>query len=106
MEYGRVLEWSKKPGDSIQRGDIVAVIETDKATIDVESFTAGVLDKILIEPSEEWLPVGTPLAVIRSDGEAVTSQALVTAPSPPSPPSPPPPPRPLQLSHPLRKYRR
>jgi pyruvate dehydrogenase E2 component (dihydrolipoamide acetyltransferase) len=68
MTEGRLVEWLKKPGERIERGEVLAVIETDKANIEVESWVAGTLEKILIEPGEKWMPVGTPLAAIRTDG--------------------------------------
>jgi pyruvate dehydrogenase E2 component (dihydrolipoamide acetyltransferase) len=71
MNEGRLLAWCKKPGEPIERGEVLAMIETDKTNIDVESFSRGVVETLLVEPSEEWLPVGTPLAVIRADGEAL-----------------------------------
>ncbi len=70
MDAGRLVQWCKKPGESIARGEIIAVIETDKTNIDVESFVEGTVDRLLIEPGDEWLPVGTPLALIRTHGEA------------------------------------
>ena len=68
MTEGRLVEWFKKPGDRIARGDVIAVIETDKANIDVESWVAGTMEKILVEPGEAWMPVGTPLALLRTEG--------------------------------------
>lgn len=69
MEFGRLVQWCKKPGESIERGEIIAVIETDKTNVDVESFTTGVVDRLLLNPSDEWLPVGTPLALIQTKDE-------------------------------------
>ena len=69
MTRGKLVEWCKKPGDKVARGDTIAVIETDKANVDTESFVDGVLEKVLVEPHDEWLPVGTPLAVIHVEGE-------------------------------------
>jgi len=77
MTEGRVVEWLKQPGEPIARGEVVLVIETDKANVEVESWTEGRLEKILVAPGDEWLPVGTPLAVIAGEG-------VVAAP-PPSP---------------------
>ena len=71
----------KKPGENIKRGEIIAVIETDKANVDVESFVDGVLEKILVEPGDEWLPVGTPLALIRVEGEVPSEPALAPPPA-------------------------
>ena len=92
MTQGRLVQWCKNPGDQINRGDVIAVIETDKANVDVESFQTGVLEKILVTPSDEWLPVGTPLAMLREAGEAgagqevkqpiITPPTLIPAPAP------------------------
>ena len=68
MTEGRVVEWLKKPGEPIARGEVVLVIETDKANVEVESWAAGKLEKILVEPGDAWLPVGTPLATIFAEG--------------------------------------
>jgi len=68
MTEGRVVEWLKKPGDPVARGEVVLVIETDKANVEVESWAAGRLEKILVAPGDDWLPVGTPLAVIAAEG--------------------------------------
>ena len=70
MTAGKVVKWLKRPGERIKRGEVVAIVETDKANVDVESFVEGVLEKILVEPGDERLPVGTPLALIRAEGAA------------------------------------
>ena len=80
MTRGKLVEWCKKPGDKVARGETIAVIETDKANVDTESFVDGVLDTILVAPHDEWLPVGTPLAVIRVEGEV--AEAIPVAPAP------------------------
>ncbi len=79
MTEGRLVEWLKKPGERIERGDVIAVIETDKANIEVESWVAGTLEKILVEPGDQWMPVGTPLAAIRTDGRGTGCAARVRA---------------------------
>ena len=90
MTAGKVVEWRKRPGERIKRGDVIAIVETDKANVDVESFIEGVLDKILVEPGDEWLPVGTPLALIRAEGAAepaapaAAAGAVTPAPVPPA----------------------
>jgi len=76
MTAGKVVEWLKQPGERIQRGQVIAIVETDKANVDVESFIAGVLEKILVEPGDDKLPVGTPLAIIREEGAAEAAAAL------------------------------
>jgi pyruvate dehydrogenase E2 component (dihydrolipoamide acetyltransferase) len=90
MEAGTLVEWLKKPGETVKRGDIVAVVETQKGAIEIEIFEDGVLDRYLVEPGVE-VPVGAPLAVIRRPGEPV---GAVAAPAAPSPVAPPPAPQP------------
>ncbi len=87
MESGTVLEWRVKPGDEVHRGDIVAVVDTDKADIDVEIFETGVIDELLV-PVGERVAVGTPLATVRS-GASSTSEATVAPAPEPAPPRPP-----------------
>jgi pyruvate dehydrogenase E2 component (dihydrolipoyllysine-residue acetyltransferase) len=87
MTRGKLIEWCKKPGDQIERGEAIAVIETDKVNVDAESFVAGIVETLLVEPRDEWLPVGTPLAVIRVEGEAA-GEALQAAPAVPTPVAP------------------
>ncbi len=74
MESGKLIEWRIKPGDRVHRGDIVAVVETQKGAIDVEIFDSGVVESLVVQPGAE-VPVGTVLATVRSGGE--------TAPKPP-----------------------
>jgi pyruvate dehydrogenase E2 component (dihydrolipoamide acetyltransferase) len=94
MTEGRLVQWLKAPGEPIERGEVIAIIETDKANVDVESFVAGVFERALIEPSDEWLPVGTPLAVIAEGARAtaaapaVPPAATLAAPSAAAAPSP------------------
>src|SRR6185437_6490966 len=76
MEAGTLVEWLKHPGEEVHRGDIVAVVETDKGAIEVEIFWDGVMGRQLVTPNTK-VPVGTPLAVI--EGVAVEP----TAPSQP-----------------------
>lgn len=68
MTAGTLLSWMKKPGDEVKRGEIIAEVDTDKGVIEVEVFTGGVIDKLLIEPGAE-VPVGTVLAIIREEHE-------------------------------------
>lgn len=88
MTAGKLIAWCKKPGERIERGETIAVIETDKVNVDAESFVAGVLETVLVEPHDEWLPVGTPLAVIRVEGEATGEVALAPAPPVAAAPAP------------------
>lgn len=71
MEAGTLVEWLKRPGDTVARGDIIAVVETQKGAIEIEAFESGVLDRHL-QPVGVTVPVGTELAVIR--GEATEPQ--------------------------------
>lgn len=69
MEAGTLAEWLVKPGAQVKRGDLIAVVETQKGAIDVEVFESGTVTEFLVEPGTE-VPVGTPLAYIDT-GEAV-----------------------------------
>ena len=75
MEEGVLSQWVKHEGDQVRKGDVLAVIETDKAAMDMEAYDEGVLTKVLVAEGAS-VPIGTPIAVI---GEAVTETA---APSP------------------------
>lgn len=68
MTAGTLLGWMKKPGDEVKRGDIIAEVDTDKGVIEVEVFTSGVIEKLLVQPGAE-VPVGTALAIIREKVE-------------------------------------
>ncbi|MDX9817988.1 MAG: dihydrolipoamide acetyltransferase family protein [Desulfococcus multivorans] len=66
MEEGILVEWLVKPGDRVKRRDVIAVVETDKAAIEIEVFEDGVIDEILVPPGRK-VPVGTVLAMIRTE---------------------------------------
>ena len=68
MEWGRVTQWKIKPGDHVNRGDIVAEIETEKADIDAEIFATGIVHELLVAEGEK-VPVGTVLATIAEEGQ-------------------------------------
>lgn len=90
MTAGTLLGWMKKPGDEVKRGDIIAEVDTDKGVIEVEVFTSGVIEKLLVEPGAE-VPVGTALAIIREELEEggrkiVETTAAKTEPALPTPP--------------------
>lgn len=63
MEEGKVLEWKKKEGEAIAKGEILLEVETDKAVMEIESTVSGILRKILV-PAGETVPVNSPLALI------------------------------------------
>ena len=91
MEAGTLLEWYVKPGDTVKRGDIVALVDTSKAEIEVEIFEDGVIGELLVGPGER-VPVGTPLATVRPAG--AEEPVPVAAPIPVAAATPTPPPRP------------
>lgn len=66
MTHGKLIEWRVKPGDAVKKGDIVAVIGTDKADIEVEIFESGVIGELLAHPGQV-LPVGAPLATLAGE---------------------------------------
>jgi pyruvate dehydrogenase E2 component (dihydrolipoamide acetyltransferase) len=78
MEAGTLVEWLKRPGDRVKRGDIVAVVETQKGAIEVDIFEDGVIERWLVEPGMT-VPVGTPLALIRSGASTAAEAATVAA---------------------------
>lgn len=69
MEAGILVEWLKRPGEAVKRGDIVAVVETDKGAIEVEIFEDAIIDRLLVDVGTK-VPVGTPLASLRTIGQA------------------------------------
>ncbi|HEV8390474.1 MAG TPA: biotin/lipoyl-containing protein, partial [Dongiaceae bacterium] len=70
MTEGKLSKWSKSVGDAVKPGDILAEIETDKATMEVEAVEEGVLDQILVPAGTEGVAVNTPIAIVRGEGEA------------------------------------
>ena len=75
MEEGKLAKWLKKEGDQVKAGDIIAEIETDKATMEVEAVDEGVLAKILVADGTENVAVNTPIGVIAAEGEDVAAAA-------------------------------
>jgi pyruvate dehydrogenase E2 component (dihydrolipoamide acetyltransferase) len=78
------VEWLVKPGDWVKRGDIVAVVETQKGAIEIEIYQPGQIEKFLVDLHSK-VPVGTPLALIRIEGEAKASAAAAPPPVAPQP---------------------
>src|SRR5580700_356527 len=85
MTEGTLTRWLKKEGEPIKAGDVIAEIETDKATMEVEAVDEGVLGKILVEDGTENVAVNAPIAVLVDEGEAVPNEA--PAPKPAAPPA-------------------
>ncbi len=81
MEQGKLAKWLKKEGDRIKSGDVIAEIETDKATMEVEAVDEGTLGKILVADGTENVAVNTPIGVILADGESADSMPAA-APAP------------------------
>jgi pyruvate dehydrogenase E2 component (dihydrolipoamide acetyltransferase) len=94
MEAGTLVQWLVKPGDWVKRGDIVAVVETQKGAIEIETFQAGQIEKILVDLHSK-VPIGTPLAQIRTELEGKPG-AVAAAPPPAAPSVPPAAPPPVR----------
>src|SRR5215470_16974336 len=73
MEKGNLAKWIKGEGDRVRSGDIIAEIETDKATMEVEATDEGTLGKILVPEGTTDVAVNTPIAVILGEGEDKTA---------------------------------
>jgi pyruvate dehydrogenase E2 component (dihydrolipoamide acetyltransferase) len=84
MTEGTLARWLKKEGDQIKAGDVIAEIETDKATMEVEAVEEGVLGKILVDDGTEGVQVNAPIAVMVDEGEAVPSGSVPSAARPPA----------------------
>src|SRR5262245_53676908 len=86
MEEGKLAKWLIKEGQQVKAGDVIAEIETDKATMEVEAVDEGKVGRILVAEGTEGVKVNTPIAVLLAEGEAA---GAVPAPKPqPSPPRP------------------
>jgi pyruvate dehydrogenase E1 component beta subunit len=81
MEKGNLAKWLKKEGETIKSGDVIAEIETDKATMEVEATDEGTLGKILIPEGTADVAVNTPIAMILADGENAAELAKAPAPA-------------------------
>jgi pyruvate dehydrogenase E2 component (dihydrolipoamide acetyltransferase) len=82
MTEGTLIEWKKKVSDRVVKGEILAEVDTEKSSIEIESFHTGVIEQLLAKPGER-IPVGTVMAIIREDGTHATSAAHPVA-QPPS----------------------
>src|SRR3990167_1847157 len=85
MEKGNLAKWLKKEGEAVKAGDIIAEIETDKATMEVEAVDEGTLGKILVAEGAQDITVNQPIAVLLSEGE--DKSALAEAPKAAPPPA-------------------
>jgi pyruvate dehydrogenase E2 component (dihydrolipoamide acetyltransferase) len=97
MEEGTLAKWLVKEGDAVKSGDILAEIETDKATMEFEAVDEGTVAKILVPEGSEGVKVGAPIAILAGEGEdasAAASAAPKADTAPPAPPKAPAPPKP------------
>lgn len=78
MDQGKLLEWKIQPGDSVKRGQVVAVVDTSKAAVDVECWDEGTVHTLIVQPGET-VPVGTVLATLLAPGEAAPPAGAVPA---------------------------
>lgn len=90
MTEGTLARWLKKEGESVKSGDVIAEIETDKATMQVEAVDEGVLAKILVGDGTQGVKVNAPIAVLLEPGEKVPAQAAPSSAPPQQPAAPPP----------------
>ena len=88
MTDGTLVQWKKKEGDRITKGEIIAEVDTEKAAIDVESHFTGIIERLITRPGDK-IPVGTVMAIIREEGRPTASVASPrTVAVPPAPPPP------------------
>jgi len=91
MTEGTLAKWLVKEGDQVSAGDIIAEIETDKATMEVEAADEGVVEKLLVAEGAEGVAVNTPIALLRGEGDAAgapAAKAPVASPAPKTEPAP------------------
>jgi pyruvate dehydrogenase E1 component subunit beta len=89
MTEGKLSRWLKHIGDDVRAGDVIAEIETDKATMEVEAADEGKLAQILVDEGTEGVAVNTPIAVLSANGEDVSATPVAVRPAPqPAAPSP------------------
>src|SRR5437588_11482481 len=85
MEKGNLAKWLKKEGDKVKSGDVIAEIETDKATMEVEAVDEGTIAKILVPEGTQDVPVNDIIAVMAGDGEDVKAASAGAGAAPPAP---------------------
>ncbi|HSG40992.1 MAG TPA: pyruvate dehydrogenase complex E1 component subunit beta, partial [Thermoanaerobaculia bacterium] len=88
MEEGTIAKWLVKEGDTVSSGDVIAEIETDKATMEFEAVDEGIMGKILVPAGTEGVKVNTPIAIIVAEGEDASAAAAAPEPAPASQPAP------------------
>ena len=78
MEEGTLSKWLVKEGDKVESGDLIAEIETDKATMEVEAIEDGIIGKILVTEGQESIKVNSPIAILLSEGENLSENTIST----------------------------
>ena len=84
MTVGTLAKWLKQEGDAVKSGDMLAEIETDKATMDLESFFEGILLRQFVKVGSQ-VPIGAPLCAVGEKGEKVEAPVVAAAPPVPAP---------------------
>jgi pyruvate dehydrogenase E2 component (dihydrolipoamide acetyltransferase) len=84
MQFGTIVDWRVKPGDAVKRGDVVALVETEKGVIEVEIFESGVIQSLVVRPGQK-VPVGATLATLTGDGKRVEAPSAKPAAISPAP---------------------
>src|SRR5579884_2241318 len=87
MEEGKLAKWHVKEGDAVKAGDILAEIETDKATMEFEAVDAGKIARLLIPEGAEGVKVNQPIAELQQEGEETDAPPTQAAPAKPAPPA-------------------
>src|SRR3970040_767467 len=82
MEKGTLAKWLKKEGDAVKSGDVIAEIETDKATMEFEAVDEGRIGKILVPDGTAGVKVNQPIALLLEEGEELGSGAKLPSPTP------------------------
>jgi pyruvate dehydrogenase E2 component (dihydrolipoamide acetyltransferase) len=106
MEEGGLAKWLVKPGDTVKSGDVIAEIDTDKATMEVEAVDEGVVEALLVDAGAQNVKVGTPIARLKGEGEEASPPPPAQnaeAPPPKSEPAPAPKPQPAPQAAPAAK---
>ena len=80
MTRGTLIEWRKRVGDHVSKGEIIAEVDTEKAAVEIESFTTGIIERFLVSPGET-VPVGAVMATIRTDREPASIASTPPAPA-------------------------
>src|SRR5579862_8918855 len=83
MEEGTLTKWHVKVGDAVRSGDVIAEIETDKATMEVEAVDEGVVEALLVPEGTEEVKVNTPIARLKGEGEEASAPSVAPEPSAP-----------------------